>query len=132
MNTAVAMFRGPKNELGKPGQLETLRIQLATTTSWHLGEEPTQVQPHIQQEETQSNQYEAIGWVLGGGPVPYLSSAPIAGLDTKAATIQSLSLTRRQLNIDQDQPISFSFHASSTFGCAKHSTDRQHGCKGPS
>ena len=60
MNATITLLRGSNDELGEASELEPFRIQLAMTSSGHLGEEPAQMQPYIQQE--------AIGGVGARGP----------------------------------------------------------------
>jgi hypothetical protein len=81
VDTAIELLQCTNDELGEPGQLEAFGIQPAATPARHLGEEPTQMDPHIQQDEGQCNQHEAVGGVIGSGPPSGATSATIAAFN---------------------------------------------------
>ncbi len=103
MNITIALLQSSTDKLGKASQLETFVIQLPATSPWYLGEEPAQMQPDVQQEETQANQHETIGRIAGGRPAPHLSCAAITGFDTETMAVGSLGLMGRKVQVDQDE-----------------------------
>jgi len=83
VDAAIELLQCAHDELSEPGQFELFRIQPSTAPSRHLGEEPTQMDPHIEQEEGQCDQHEAISGIIGGRPTTGATGATIAGFNAE-------------------------------------------------
>lgn len=78
LNTSVMAFQGSNDEFDQAVELKTFGVEPAVTAARHLGEEPAQMDPYIQQDEAHSNQHEAVGWIGRGRPTPHLASTAVA------------------------------------------------------
>ena len=105
MDIAVLLLQGAPHELDKPRQRQLLRREPAPAAVRHLREAPPQLQPHIQQDETQRDQYEAVGWIAGRRPAAHRPRAAIATFNAEAPPIEPPSLVGRQLEVEQDEEL---------------------------
>ena len=121
MNETMTLLQSTRNELGESNQSESFYSQAATATSWYLSKKPAQMQPNVQQKETQPNQQETIGWISGRGPATYTSRAAVAGLNAEAAAVRLPCLLGRpvEVNQDEDQPSGPTLHPSCAVGRGK-------------
>src|SRR6266700_2584007 len=68
--TAIEVLQSPLHELGEARQGKAFSIQPAPPPARHLGEDPPQMHPHVEQDEGQGEQHEAIGGILRRRPAP--------------------------------------------------------------
>src|SRR6266581_5212360 len=101
--TAIEVLQSPLHELGEARQGKAFSIQPAPPPARHLGEDPPQMHPHVEQDEGQGEQHEAIGGILRRRPAPHLTRTAIAGLKAKAPAIELAGRAGREVQVEQNE-----------------------------
>src|SRR3989304_10283774 len=132
MDATVITLERTNDELRESAQLQTLGVEPAPTAARDLGEEPEQMNPDVQQKETQGDQHETVGGIVRRRPAAHLPGAPVTACDAEATAILSAGLARRPVQVDQneDHPIGVALQAFGALGGGEHATDRQLGREG--
>src|SRR3990172_3026976 len=132
MDATVITLERTNDELRESAQLQTLGVEPAPTAARDLGEEPAQMNPDVQQKETQGDQHETVGGIVRRRPAAHLPGAPVAAFDAEATAVLSAGLARRPVQVDQneDHPIGAALQAFGALGRGEYATDREFGREG--
>src|SRR5258708_597541 len=132
MDTTVARLECPNDELGQPRQFQAARIKPTSAAARYLREQPAQIDPNVQQNETDRDEHKAVRGILRRRPATDRARAAVTRFDPEAPAVLAARLTRRPVQMDQnkDHPLAAPLQAFRALGGSEHTTHRELGRKG--